>query len=62
MKFSFSVVADSSSRHNANYNLVPCPVCLNLEPAFSTVQTVAKIVKLCGSFLTIREDRVSIIH
>ena len=32
------------------------------QPAFRTATTVAKIVKLCGSFLTIREDRVFIIH
>ena len=32
------------------------------QQAFGTVKAVAKIVKLCGSFLTLREGRVFIIH
>ncbi|RYP19440.1 hypothetical protein DL765_003341 [Monosporascus sp. GIB2] len=32
------------------------------QPAFGTLQAVADIVKLCGSFLTIRGNRIFIIH
>lgn len=32
------------------------------QPAFDTAKAVAKIVRLCGSFLTVREGRVFIIH